>query len=58
VSVLNVGHPVPLLIADQVTPLAVLPIPPLGTFDWPVEEPQRIELPAGWQLVFCTDGLI
>jgi hypothetical protein len=58
VRLLNIGHPVPLLITDQVTPLPVLPIPPLGTFDWPAEEPQRIDLPAGWQLFFYTDGLI
>ena len=58
VSLVNVGHPVPLLIAGDVIPLPVPPIPPLGTFDWPAAEPQRVALPAGWQLFFYTDGLI
>ena len=33
-------------------------MPPLGTFDWPVEEPQRFALPHGWRLFFYTDGLV
>ena len=55
---MNLGHPVPLLIADEVGPLNAPPAPPLGTFDWPIEEPQIIALPARWQLFFYTDGLI
>ena len=55
---LNLGHPVPLLITDEVRPLQVPPIPPIGTVDWPVEEPQLIALPDDWQLFFYTDGLI
>jgi serine phosphatase RsbU (regulator of sigma subunit) len=58
VRLLNVGHPAPLLMAGDVKPLPMIPMPPLGTFDWPVEEPERISLPAGWQLFFYTDGLI
>ncbi len=55
---MNLGHPVPLLITDEVKPLPVPPIPPIGTVDWPFEEPRLIALPDGWQLFFYTDGLI
>ena len=59
VRVLNVGHPTPLLMAGgTVRPLDVRPLPPLGTIDLPVDEPETIALPAGWQLFFYTDGLI
>ena len=58
VRLLNVGHPVPLLIADEVRPLLVPPMPPLGTVDWPIEQPQLVHLPEGWRLFFYTDGLI
>ena len=33
-------------------------MPPLGTVDWPVEEPLRMALPEGWRLFLYTDGLI
>ena len=33
-------------------------MPPLGTVDWPVEEPLTAALPEGWRLFFYTDGLI
>jgi hypothetical protein len=58
IRLMNLGHPVPLLIADEVRPLEVPPIPPIGTVDWPVDEPQLIALPDAWQLFFYTDGLI
>jgi len=58
VALLNVGHPVPLLVAGEVTPLPATPMPPLGAIDWPVEEPLRMALPDGWRLFFYTDGLI
>jgi hypothetical protein len=58
VRLVNIGHPVPLLLAHDVTPLPVAPIPPLGTIDRPVDEPQRIALPGDWRLFFYTDGLI
>lgn len=59
IRLLNMGHPVPLLVAgDAVVALPAAPIPPLGTVEWPVEEPQEIELPEGWGLFFYTDGLI
>ena len=55
---MNLGHPVPLLITDEVRPLDVPPMPPAGTFGWPAAEPQLIALPERWQLFFYTDGLI
>ena len=58
IRLLNLGHPVPLVITDEVRPLQVRPMPPLGTIDWPMEEAPLIALPEGWQLFFYTDGLI
>jgi hypothetical protein len=58
IRLMNLGHPVPLLITAEVRPLQVPPRPPIGTVDWPVEEPQLIALPDDWQLFFYTDGLI
>jgi len=59
VTLLSVGHPAPLLVAaKEVTPLPATPMPPLGSVDWPVEEPFRMALPDGWRLFFYTDGLI
>jgi len=59
VTLLSVAHPAPLLVAGhEVTPLPVVPMPPLGAIDWPVEEPMRMTLPDGWRLFFYTDGLI
>jgi len=60
VTILNLGHPSPLLVRanGNVTPLSTLPMPPLGTVDWPVEEPLTTALPEGWRLLFYTDGLI
>jgi hypothetical protein len=56
--VVNVGHPLPLLIAGGVTRLEVPALPPLGTIDVPVREPLPLALPEGWTLIFYTDGLI
>jgi Membrane-associated sensor domain/Stage II sporulation protein E (SpoIIE) len=58
IRVLNLGHPVPLLIAAEVEPLDARPTPPLGAIDWPIAEPTVIALPDQWQLFFYTDGLI
>jgi serine phosphatase RsbU (regulator of sigma subunit) len=59
VTLLSVAHPAPLLVSGhEVTPLPVVPMPPLGAVDWPVESPLRMALPAGWRLFFYTDGLI
>jgi hypothetical protein len=57
-TLLSLGHPPPLLIDGDVEPLPASPMPPLGTVDWPVEEPLRVALPDGWRLFFYTDGLI
>jgi serine phosphatase RsbU (regulator of sigma subunit) len=56
--VVNLGHPLPLLIADAVTPLEVPALPPLGSIDVPVREAVSVALPQGWTLLFYTDGLI
>ena len=59
VTLLNSGHPVPfLVVGSHVVPLPARPMPPVGTVDWPVEDPLRMALPEGWQLFFYTDGLI
>lgn len=58
VSLLNFGHPAPLLLGTPVTPLSVPPLTPLGTFDDPIGEPVAWTLPPGWNLFFYTDGLI
>ena len=58
VTLLNLGHPPPLLVVDDAKPLPATPMPPLGSIDWPVEEPVRVSLPDGWRLFFYTDGLI
>jgi serine phosphatase RsbU (regulator of sigma subunit) len=58
VRLLNAGHPPPLLIADEVSELAVEPQPPLGLA---VETQRRgltaVDLPPSWTLLFYTDGL-
>ncbi len=59
-TILSLGHPSPLLVrADGgVSPLPTLPVPPLGTVHWPMEQPLTAALPDGWRLLFYTDGLI
>ena len=54
----NLGHPLPLLIAGGVTRLEVPALPPLGSIDVPVREAVTVALPEGWTLLFYTDGLI
>lgn len=54
----NLGHPLPLLISQGVRRLPVPALPPLGTVDVPVGTPALLPLPAGWTLLFYTDGLI
>ncbi len=57
-SIVNAGHPPPLLLADAVTPLEARPVLPLGfntTGDWPLH---RFALPPRWSLFCYTDGLI
>jgi serine phosphatase RsbU (regulator of sigma subunit) len=60
VTILSLGHPAPLLLSADggAEPLPATPMPPLGTVDWPTEEPLRLTLPDGWRLFFYTDGLI
>lgn len=57
-SLLNVGHPLPLLLGDHVVSLEAPVVPPLGSLDVPVRGPTHIGLPTEWSLVFYTDGLI
>ena len=58
ITLLNFGHPLPVLIGEHITLLEVSPLPPLGTVDLPVSKPKRLPLPHGWSLFFYTDGLI
>jgi serine phosphatase RsbU (regulator of sigma subunit) len=58
VSLLNLGHPPPLLISSDVRRLAAPSQPPLGAFDLPMEAAVRLRLPESWNLFFYTDGLI
>jgi hypothetical protein len=60
VTILNLGHPSPLLVLPDggVSRLSMIPMPPLGTVDWPVEQPMTAALPEGWRLLFYTDGLL
>jgi serine phosphatase RsbU (regulator of sigma subunit) len=60
VTILNLGHPSPLLVHTDgsVSQIPAIPMPPLGTVDWPVEEPLTVSLPEGWRLLFYTDGLL
>jgi hypothetical protein len=55
---MNIGHPLPLLISGAVERLEVPALPPLGSIDLPVVEPAAMTLPPGWSLLFYTDGLI
>jgi hypothetical protein len=60
ITILNLGHPSPLLVcADgRVSQFPTIPMPPLGTVDWPMEAPLTAALPEGWRLFFYTDGLM
>jgi len=56
---LNLGHPPPFLGAGgSVASIATRAQPPLGAADRPLDPPEALRLPAGWSLVFYTDGLI
>ena len=57
-ELVTLGHPLPLVIADDVRRLNVRPVPPLGLIYASVEEPIRVALPPGWHVFFYTDGLI
>lgn len=58
VSLMNIAHPPPVLIGESVMRLEVLPMPPLGSFEVPVDEPIEVLMEPGWSLFFYTDGLI
>jgi serine phosphatase RsbU (regulator of sigma subunit) len=58
IALLNLGHPLPLMVEREVRPVAAPPQPPLGALDLPVPDPVTIQLPEEWSLFFYTDGLI
>jgi len=59
ISVLNLGHPPPLLCSNgAVSALAAPPQPPIGGFIGDLEPPLDVRLPKDWCLLFYTDGLI
>lgn len=55
---LNIAHPLPLLVRDEVVPLVAPPSLPLGVGGDALWEPAIVMLTAPWSLVFYTDGLI
>ena len=58
VRCLNVGHPLPLLVARRVALLDAPPALPLGVQDNDHWHPAVFNLPSSWSLLFYTDGLI
>jgi serine phosphatase RsbU (regulator of sigma subunit) len=58
VSLLDLGHPPPLLIGDDVRPLTVKPLPPLGVAAGAGIRITTTALPEHWSIFFYTDGLI
>jgi serine phosphatase RsbU (regulator of sigma subunit) len=58
VSLLDLGHPPPLLIGDDVRPLTISPLPPLGVVAATGIDTTTVALPPGWSLFFYTDGLV
>jgi len=57
-SIVNAGHPPPLLIADTITSLDTNPAPPLGFGKGGHRALHRFALPKRWSLLCYTDGLI
>ena len=57
-QVLSMGHPPPLIVADEVHEADARPYPPLGVLEDVRWEPSVVALPDGWTLVFFTDGLV
>jgi serine phosphatase RsbU (regulator of sigma subunit) len=56
---ITAGHPAPLLLADDVSPLPVKRGLPLGVGGFPDAWPlTSIDLPTSWTLFFYTDGLV
>ena len=56
--VLNIAHPLPLLLTDAVQPLAASPSLPMGVGGEARWEPVIVTLTPPWTLVFYTDGLV
>jgi serine phosphatase RsbU (regulator of sigma subunit) len=56
--VLNIAHPPPLLVGEEVAPLAAPPSLPMGVGGETRWEPVIVTLTPPWTLVFYTDGLI
>jgi serine phosphatase RsbU (regulator of sigma subunit) len=54
----SLGHPPPLLLADDVRYLESSPAPPLGVMPDAEWLPSDVELPDAWTLVLYTDGLV
>jgi serine phosphatase RsbU (regulator of sigma subunit) len=55
---LSIGHPLPLLVSDQVRPLVATPSLPMGVGGEANWEPVIVTLTPPWTLVFYTDGLV
>jgi serine phosphatase RsbU (regulator of sigma subunit) len=56
--ILNIAHPAPLLIGEEVTPIAAPPSLPMGVGGEVRWEPVIVTLTPPWALVFYTDGLV
>jgi len=58
VRCLNIGHPLPLLLAPRVVSLDAPPALPLGVEGNDIWSPAHFHLDGPWSLLFYTDGLI
>jgi len=58
VEIVNVAHPLPLLLGAEVEILDVAPSPPLGIGEEEDFRPTTLPLPDGWTLLFYSDGLV
>ena len=56
--VLNIAHPAPLLVGDEVAPLTTPPSLPMGVGGETRWEPVIVTLTPPWSLVLYTDGVI
>lgn len=56
--VLNVAHPLPLLVGHEVAPLPASPSLPMGVGGEERWEPAILTLTPPWSLLFYTDGLV
>jgi len=58
VEIVNVAHPLPLLLGAEVEILDVPPSLPLGIGEEEDFRPTTLPLPDGWTLLFYSDGLV